>query len=42
MSFEQGRNRLTTHFSGRIPVVKRHMTVHIRICEYTTYIIGIL
>jgi len=28
-TFAQQRNRLTTHFSERIPVVKRHMTVHV-------------
>jgi len=28
MTFAQRRNHLTTHFSERIPVVKRHMTVH--------------
>jgi len=27
MTFAQRRNRLTTHFSERIPVVKRHMTI---------------
>jgi len=27
MTFVQRRNRLTTHFSERIPVVKRRMTV---------------
>ena len=27
MTFAQQRNRLTTHFSERIPVVKRHVTV---------------
>jgi len=27
MTFAQRRNRLTTHFLERIPVVKRHMTV---------------
>ena len=27
MTFAQRRNRLTTHFSDRIPVVKRRMTV---------------
>ena len=27
MTFAQRRNRLTTHFSGRIPVVKRRMTL---------------
>jgi len=27
MTFAQRRNRLTTHFSERIPVVKRCMTV---------------
>jgi len=26
MTFAQRRNRLTTHFSERIPVVKRRMT----------------
>ena len=29
MTFAQQQNRLTTHFSERIPVVKRHMTVHV-------------
>jgi len=28
MTFAQRRNRLTTHFSERIPVVKRRMIVH--------------
>ena len=28
MTFAQRPNRLTTHFSERIPVVKRRMTVH--------------
>jgi len=28
MTFAQRRNRLTTHFSERIPVVKRRMTVY--------------
>ena len=28
MTFAQRRNRLTTHFSERIPVVKRRMTLH--------------
>jgi len=27
MTFVQRRNRLTTHFSDRIPVVKRRLTV---------------
>jgi len=27
MTFAQRRNRLTTHFSESIPVVKRHLTV---------------
>jgi len=27
MTFAQRRNRLTTHFSERIPIVKRRMTV---------------
>ena len=27
MTLEQRRNRLTTHFSERIPVVKRHISV---------------
>jgi len=27
MTFAQRRNRLTTHFSERIPVVKRRMSV---------------
>jgi len=27
MTFAQGRNRLTTHFSERIPVVKRRISV---------------
>jgi len=30
MTFAQRRNRLTTHFSERIPVVKRRMTVQSR------------
>jgi len=33
MTFAQRRNRLTTHFSERIPVVKRHLTM----CTYLTY-----
>jgi len=28
--FAQRRNRLTTHFSERIPVVKRRISVHFR------------
>ena len=28
MTFARRRNRLTTHFSERIPVVKRRMTVY--------------
>jgi len=28
MTFAQRRNRLTTHFSEYIPLVKRRMTVH--------------
>jgi len=28
--FAQGRNRLTTHFSELIPVVKRRIPVHAR------------
>ena len=28
MTFVQRRNRLTTHFSERIPVVKRRISVH--------------
>ena len=30
MTFTQRRNRLTTHFSERFPVVKRRMTVNIK------------
>ena len=30
MTFAQWRNRLMTHFSERIPVVKRRMTVHLK------------
>jgi len=30
MTFAQRRNRLTTDFSERIPVVKQRMTVHTR------------
>jgi len=29
MTFAQRRNRLTTHFSERIPVVTRRMTVQV-------------
>jgi len=32
MTFAQRQNRLTTHFSERIPVVKRRISVHE--CEY--------
>ena len=36
MTFAQRRNRLTTHFSERIPVVKRHISVykygHVSVC----------
>jgi len=28
MTFAQRQNRLTTHFSERIPVVKRHISVY--------------
>ena len=28
MTFAHGRNGLTTHFSERSPVIKRHITVH--------------
>jgi len=28
MTFVQRRNRLTTHFSERIPVVKRRKSIH--------------
>jgi len=30
MTFAQRRNRLTTHFSERIPVAKRRMNVSVR------------
>ena len=38
MTFAQRRNRLTTHFSLRIPVVKRRMTLQrsFKICTYVT------
>jgi len=29
MTFAQQRNRLTTHFSERIPVVKRRVTLYV-------------
>jgi len=29
MKFAQSRNRLTTHFSVRIPAVKRRISVHL-------------
>ena len=32
MTFAQRRNRLTTHFSERIPVVKRRMAVFSNSC----------
>jgi len=35
MTFARRRNDLTTHFAGRIPVVKRRMTVH-RLTPNTT------
>jgi len=28
LTFAQRRNRLTTHFSERIPVVRRRMIIH--------------
>jgi len=34
MTFAQRRNRLTTHFSERIPVAKRRITV----VSYTIYV----
>jgi len=40
MTFAQRRNRLTTHFSERIPVVKRHISVvgyTIWVCVSTLY-----
>jgi hypothetical protein len=42
MTFAQRRNRLTTHFSERIPVVKRLMTKSTagRVCEATGNVSG--
>ena len=34
MTFAQRRIRLTMHFSERVPVVKRRMTVHAQDVEY--------
>jgi hypothetical protein len=43
MTFAQRRNRLTTHFSGRISVVKRRMTISSPntsgVCNITIYLI---
>jgi len=41
MTFAQRRNRLTTHFSERIPVVKRRISVlYIRVlCIFILYIV---
>jgi len=33
MTFAQRRNHLTTHFSERIPVVKRHLSVDTKILK---------
>ena len=33
-TFAQRRNRLTTHFSERIPVVKRRLSVYARLVQY--------
>jgi len=38
MTFAQRRNRLTTVFSERIPVVKRRVSVHYLLCpEYCMF-----
>ena len=37
MTFAQRRNRLTTHFSGRIPVVKRHISLVAPVRALETY-----
>jgi len=37
MTLAQRRNHLTTHFSERIPVVKRHISEHI----VTTHVIAV-
>ena len=39
MTFAQRRNRITTHFSERIPVVKRRMTVYPQGCSAFTHVI---
>jgi len=36
MIFTQRQNHLTTHFSERIPVIKRHMTVLVTLTLNTT------
>jgi hypothetical protein len=33
MMFEQRRNRLTIHFSGRVPGVKRRISVVVACCD---------
>jgi len=37
MTFAQGRNRLTTHFSERIPVVKRHISLQSQCGDIDTH-----
>jgi len=38
MMFAQRRNRLTTHFSERIPIVKRRMTVFYNSRHFQLYL----
>ena len=40
MTFAQRRNRLTTHFSERIPVVKRRISVFTRIIPVDVGVYG--
>jgi len=35
MTFAQRRNRITTHFSERIPVVKRRISVFLKVCMHS-------
>ena len=37
MTFVQRRNRLTTHFSESIPVVKRRICVCVCVCVYRVF-----
>jgi len=37
MTFAQRRNRLTTHFSERIPVVKRRISVFLKVNKELNY-----